>query len=91
MIAKCANPSCPNQFRYFGQGKLFPFELKNPTPPCKDVPNAVCVRRPHRHTIFFWLCRSCAASLTLCFDPHTGVSVLPVPVNAGDAPGQCGQ
>lgn len=91
MIAKCANPSCPNLFRYLSEGKLFPFELKNPSLPCKDVPNAVCVRRPHRHTIFFWLCRSCAGSLALHFDPRTGVSVRPLPLNACDAPNQCGQ
>ncbi|HEU5337235.1 MAG TPA: hypothetical protein VFU27_14790, partial [Terriglobales bacterium] len=85
MIAKCANPLCSNPFRYFGAGKLFPFELKNPSPPCKDVPNAVCVRRPHHHTIFFWLCRTCAGSLTLCFDPRTGVSVHALTPSGCDA------
>ena len=85
MIAQCANPACRVHFRYFGEGKLFPFEIKDPSEPCKDVPSAVCVRKPHHHTIFFWLCRSCAASMTVRFDQHNGVSVLPAEVNFSGA------
>jgi len=77
MISHCANPNCSATFQYFGAGRLFPFEIKGPSEPCKDVPNAVCLRKPHHHTIFFWLCQNCAITFSLQFDPRNGVSVVP--------------
>jgi hypothetical protein len=91
MISKCANPECCNQFRYLGEGQLFPFELKDPSEPCKDVPNAVCLRKPRHHTIFFWLCPDCAGRMSLRFDPRTGLSVAPAGFSAPGAPNQSRQ
>lgn len=91
MIAKCANPDCSAPFRYFGEGRLFPFEIKDPSEPCRDVPNAVCVRKPRHHTIFFWLCGRCAADLTLRFDPRHGLSVEPLALTPSGAQDQSGQ
>lgn len=88
MIIKCANSACSTRFRYLGEGKLFPFEIKDPSEPCKDVPNAVCVRKPHHHTIFFWLCQSCAARMTVRFDQRQGIEVLPAEFNASGAQDQ---
>ena len=90
MIAKCANPVCSAPFRYYGEGKLFSFEIKDPSEPCRDLPNAVCLRKPHHHTIFFWLCRGCAPALTLRFDQHRGLSIEPLSLIPG-AQDQSGQ
>jgi hypothetical protein len=91
MISKCANPACSNRFRHFGAGKLFPFEIKHPSEPCSDVPNAVCLRKPHHHTIFFWLCRNCAAAMTVHFDPQQGARVIPRELSPPDAQNLSGQ
>jgi len=33
----------------------------------------------------FWLCESCCSTMTLRFDLHTGVKVVPLSRTAGDA------
>lgn len=91
MISKCANPECFNQFRHLGEGQLFPFEIKDPAEPCKDVPNAVCLRKPHHHTIFFWLCQDCAGRMKVRFDPRAGLSVAAAGLTTPDAHDQSGQ
>jgi hypothetical protein len=79
MISKCANPGCNTTFRKLSDGKLFGFELKQPSPPCKDVPNSICEQEPERATVHFWLCGRCAGAMTLSFNPRDGVTVLPLP------------
>jgi hypothetical protein len=55
------------------------------------VPNAVCLRKPRHHTIFFWLCPDCAGRMSLRFDPRTGLSVAPAGFSAPGAPNQSRQ
>jgi len=38
-----------------------------------------------RSSVFFWLCESCCSTVTLRFDPHAGVKVVPLSSMAGDA------
>jgi hypothetical protein len=83
MIQKCANPECEAEFRYISRGRLFSFELRNPTAPCRDVPRAICEKKPSHATIHFWLCENCSSKLKLHFTMKTGLSVVAVPETAG--------
>ncbi len=77
MISQCANPACSRPFHSLGRGHLFRFEVRHPSEPCRDIPYAVCSKRPGHASVYFWLCETCAQTLTLRFDPHTGVRLMP--------------
>jgi len=76
MISCCANPSCGVPFYYLRGGRLYRFDIKSPTLPCADVPNAICRLRPSAACVFFWLCKSCSSNFALKFDARSGLSVL---------------
>jgi hypothetical protein len=80
MIEKCANPECSTEFRYASRGRLFSFELRNPAGPCRDVPRAICEKKPSHAAVHFWLCDICSPKFTLQFTLNAGLSLLPVPV-----------
>lgn len=77
MIQKCANPECNAEFRYAGRGRLFSFEVRHPTAPCRDVPRAICDKKPSHATIHFWLCDRCSLSFRLRFTMGAGLSLVP--------------
>jgi hypothetical protein len=77
MVGKCANPLCDSTFRYFGQGRLFAFELRSPSLPCRDVPRAICEKHPSHATVCFWLCECCSCDLTVTFSASEGMQVVP--------------
>ncbi len=77
MIRKCANPGCDVEFRSSREGRLFPFEIKNPTEPCHDVPALICEKKPGRETVYFWLCERCCDQFTLQFTVNTGLRLTP--------------
>jgi len=79
MISKCANSRCDTSFRRLSEGRLFGFELRSPSHPCKDVPNGVYERGAERATVHFWLCGPCADAMTLSFNPREGVTMQPRP------------
>src|SRR5579859_291084 len=64
MLAKCANPSCLTPFRYLESGRLFRLE--------SDSAVASDPRTPE----YFWLCRGCAATMSLRFDEGGGITVV---------------
>ena len=77
MIRKCANPTCDIEFRSSHQGRLFRFEIKSPTEPCRDVPAVICEKKPGRATVYFWLCERCCGRFTLQFTESAGVRLMP--------------
>lgn len=79
MISYCANPDCSMPFHYLRGGRLYRFEVRRPSEPCQDVPNAICSVKPASATIFFWLCEACCSKLTLRFAPEGGVTLMPLP------------
>lgn len=79
MIQKCANPECDAEFRYVSRGRLFSFELRHPAMPCRDVPSAICERKPSHATINFWLCGNCSSKFSLHFTREAGLSVTAIP------------
>ena len=78
MISKCANPTCSARFLYLHEGKLFRFERRA----CND--NELLLGFDptlHKHSSgveFFWLCRNCAATMTLIYCKDVGVTTHPL-------------
>lgn len=86
MLSKCANPTCSASFRRLGSGRLFRFEVRSPSEPCRDVPDSVCSAKSGRASVFFWLCKNCKLTHTLSFDSARGLTVQPVPTDHGYGP-----
>ena len=78
MIRKCANPGCNTEFRYSTKGRLFPYEIKGPAEPCRDVPAVICEKQPERATVYFWLCSRCCRCFTLQFNMADGLVLVPL-------------
>ena len=72
MLSKCANPSCPNRLVYLREGKIFMMEAA----PSQAEPATHSPKAPNRIE-HFWLCGSCSAEMTLAYDPHNGVKIVP--------------
>lgn len=68
MLDKCSNPSCGESFRYLQHGKLFRLEGDPNT-------NALRAAKPE----YFWLCRSCAMTMTLRIGDGAKIRTLRVP------------
>ena len=78
MVETCANPACSAPFRYWRSGKLFRCDVKTPSKPCLDVPDEISQLKPVRSSVFFWLCENCCSTMTLSFDPHKGLTMVPL-------------
>ena len=75
MLDKCANPGCWKTFHALGQGRLF---LK--VCDCAYVPRGremSLYPDCHNPVECFWLCRNCAHTLTVVFDPAGRPRVRP--------------
>ena len=57
MLSKCANPACWARFHYLHQGRLFRIETSFVSP-----------EGPARRNEHFWLCESCAQTLTVALE-----------------------
>ena len=75
MTAKCANPTCSVPFYRLGRGKLFRFEVRSVSEPCRDVPDNVCRTKSGRGSVYFWLCGKCRLTKTVRFDPASGLTI----------------
>ncbi len=81
MISHCANPDCTVPFHYLRGGRLYRFDIRHPSTPCNDVPNAVCSLKPSHAAVFFWLCEQCSLKFSVKFNSQEGLSLAPL-VNA---------
>jgi hypothetical protein len=77
MISHCANPDCRRPFHYLRGGRLYRFDIRHPSSPCSDVPNAICNTKPSHAAVFFWLCEHCSSQYSLRFNIRTGISLIP--------------
>jgi hypothetical protein len=60
VLSKCANPACLSRFHYLHQGKIFNIETGAISPDRK---------RPSTRKIeHFWLCATCAQTLTVAVE-----------------------
>ena len=80
MISKCANPACPTCFRYLHEGRIFQFEVRSI--PAAGV-DARSSKSPLRGTEYFWLCDSCALTMTLVLDPDAEIALVPIQRGVG--------
>lgn len=71
MISKCANPECFATFRYLHEGKLFEFEVRLFDELFVEPSSASHNEKPSREIECFWLCDSCASTMTIVGEPNT--------------------
>jgi len=72
MLSKCANPFCPNEFLYFGEGKVFVIPREGSTSTAHGSHGKKLTRTEH-----YWLCSSCACKYTIAVDSTHNIRVVP--------------
>ncbi|MGA2962601.1 MAG: hypothetical protein ABSD96_13070 [Candidatus Korobacteraceae bacterium] len=78
MLSKCANPSCSNEFHYFGEGKVFEIRWGSSSATHSGY------GKKRKHTEHYWLCSSCSATLTIAMDSAHNILVIPRPNEEAD-------
>ena len=78
MLAYCANPSCGAPLHAFAEGRLFQFEIVSISVSASDDAAEPFDEKPERKTAQFWLCGSCASSMTLLLEPQKGLRLVPL-------------
>jgi len=78
MLSKCANPFCPNEFRYFGEGKVFEIRRDRLS---TTAPGHGKARARTEH---YWLCSNCSSTLTLAVDSSHNIVVIRRPAEEAD-------
>jgi hypothetical protein len=73
MISKCANPACSTRFLYLHEGKLFRFECVVKEDTQLLLGSDPSLRKHSRGVEFYWLCKACAAQMTLVRRKDGGV------------------
>ncbi len=72
MIDKCANPECPEPFRYFRGGRLF--QVDHDDTGHRILGPFLVSESGGKHRLeHFWLCAGCARRMTLTIDSERGV------------------
>jgi len=66
MLNKCANSACEEEFKYFGEGRLF----------LRDQSAIFSMSRSELMNQCYWLCPACARQFRLEFTEE-GVAVVP--------------
>ncbi len=74
MLSKCANPDCSASFHYLGEGKLYEIRYEAESVADANLPRKLAAGRSER----FWLCDSCATSMTLGVDSSRKIVLLPI-------------
>jgi hypothetical protein len=61
MVARCANPSCSTEFKYFREGRLYEFTAgeDGSWKSLAESPGKLARRE------LFWLCQHCAQAFTM--------------------------
>ena len=71
MLSKCANPECPEVFRYLHEGKIFRLA---PTPTVRTAAATLGLLLTER----FWLCDPCSKEMTVVWD-GARAKIVPLP------------
>ena len=82
------NENCNLPLHSFSEGRLFQFEITSISLAARDEATAPFDEKPQRETVHFWLCGTCASTLTLVLEPARGLKLVPLqgPVAAGFSP-----
>ena len=78
MLAHCVNHECSAPVHSFSEGRLFQFEVVSISVSASDDVGEISDEKPHKQNVQFWLCGSCAASMTLRLEPARGVKLIPL-------------
>lgn len=86
MTAKCANPSCSEQFLYFRAGRIFLIDSTSA--------GALAMAGSRRIPEYFWLCGDCSRTMRVVLDRMGNVALEKleaerpsiVPLTAADRP-----
>ena len=84
MISRCANPACSTRFRYLHEGRIFQFEARSIRATGVDARSTTS---PLRGTEYFWLCDSCALTMTLVLEPDVEIALVPIQRGVGKGKG----
>lgn len=93
-VSQCANPNCLRTLTSLAEGRLYQFEIVSISISAVDQDKGVRAEEedpdetPRRETASFWLCGTCAASMTLSLEPSLGLRVVPIGSVAADLEGQ---
>lgn len=84
MVSKCLNSRCSATFRYLGKGKLYCVDFadlgrRNALAGRKTVTS---IRSKAWPVEYFWLCESCAATMTIEFSDAGELQLVPEKVTA---------
>jgi hypothetical protein len=80
MLSKCLNPHCSAKFRYLGQGRLFRVDFTEAGR--KTASNGQSTGGKAPPIEHFWLCESCAATMTLELGGDGAVRAVPFELSA---------
>jgi len=79
-MARCINENCNLPLHSLSEGRLFQFEIVSISLAANDEAIAPFDEKPRRETVHFWLCGSCASTLTLVLEPVRGLKLVPLQV-----------
>jgi len=85
IMARCINENCNLPLHSLSEGRLFQFEVISISLAASDETAAPFDEKPQRETAHFWLCGSCASTLTLVLEPARGLKLVPVQERASAA------
>ncbi len=77
-MARCINEDCNLPLHSLSEGRLFQFEIISISLAATDEAIAPFDEKPLRETVHFWLCGSCASTLTLVLEPVRGLKLVPL-------------
>jgi len=73
MLSKCANPTCPNLFRYLHEGRLYLINSVSRFDRRKQFTRPGSKSAPPEYA---WLCSVCSSYMTIHIDEEAGTIVL---------------
>jgi hypothetical protein len=78
MLSQCANANCCRPVTSLSEGRLYQFDIVSISVSANDDSVVDPDETPHRETAHFWLCASCAKTMTLELEPLAGLRLLPI-------------
>jgi hypothetical protein len=93
MLSKCLNPRCFATFRYLGQGRLFRVDFAEETRKKAHTGGTVPASTAGKSSPieYFWLCESCAATMTFELRTDGHVHAVPLQIAAKMPPAVAAQ
>ncbi len=77
-MTSCVNRNCSRPVATFLEGRLFHFEVTSISVAADDTQRKDFDETPQRKGMYFWLCGSCAATMTLILEPVGGLQLVPL-------------